>query len=330
MHFQINQIKQAFSGVNIPLEGSIITNSDASKCKFCTVNGTSYICLTCDKSMCQECHDKHKSKRLFKGHSIEVVTEKSPSDFPECEAHVGEVIRYFCLTCGKAMCTLCAMDTKHESHDTTSLLDGLEQCKSSLKSLLQPVLIRQETNNALLLEVECARSEMDTSLIRSKELLQRTTDELVAQVQQWETNMQTVLQTKYNNALTEMNKYIMEVNKEQDTIQNVADSIDSLDTDTNAIQVIAEKSGEIKEQLQQIASTEPLDYLQLNIHKFKYPVKQPGLIGFLNTECPSTDQSICISNYDDVVVPTNATIIQEDTNKLVWSISKRSAAAGNG
>lgn len=348
--FKINQIKDAFSGVVVSRYSDGGGNATFStKCGFCKEKSLVSFCSACEKTLCEQCEEKHKNNTLFRTHTTEPVLCNRFTTLL-CELHSPEAIKYFCVTCNKAMCALCAMDSKHVDHNTTSLNEGLEQCAKSLKKLLKPLNDQETAITSMIADAESKNNDIETNLVRSKELIQNVTDDLIEKIQQWEYNLVQQLETTHDEAKEECNAYICLLKKEEDKIKKLTKAITSIDSQhSNFGSAVVTQSESIMKEIKELTS-KGSDPFQITLPSFEVPHSQPDVDTFLNSNFPLTTKelvsylyedawswkpsgkNIQVQSYEDCepkVGPYENVALTVPSAQLIWSVDRRSTQIGN-
>lgn len=102
-------------------------------------------CLDCVENLCSNCVDAHQRIRQTKSHKVIPFDEiqnnavhdaiKCPSF---CKIHEEEILKYYCSTCGDAICRDCAL-YEHREHNYSDLKEAVRLHKGNLRELLERV-----------------------------------------------------------------------------------------------------------------------------------------------------------------------------------------------
>ncbi|XP_074640957.1 E3 ubiquitin-protein ligase TRIM45-like isoform X2 [Tubulanus polymorphus] len=90
-------------------------------------------CLDCNKLLCKQCVDLHKTTKVTKSHNVfDVEIEKDI----DCKEHPEEVVRFYCEPCEACICVLCTFN-EHKEHDISSFNDAVQKYKENIENLLR-------------------------------------------------------------------------------------------------------------------------------------------------------------------------------------------------
>ena len=149
-------------------------------------------CLTCSMYLCESCHTIHRKwKTGKKKHDMKTLDEIKQSDKKTgvksfhkmlhcaCEDHEDEVLKFYCKTCKKVMCVICAMVT-HKNHDFTEIRKMRSELEKQLEKQIAEVQAMERkfqnhqkyTENLLRICNEAAKS--------SEKEINKAFDEVIA------------------------------------------------------------------------------------------------------------------------------------------------------
>ena len=309
--FKVNAICDAFSDVIVSPQFNRSISGNIIHCDICLYAEASVCCTDCRKQLCQECQEKHKRHRLFKDHNIESFEDKSCL---KCDIHESETIKYFCKTCNKAVCTLCALGD-HEEHNTGTLEEGLLQCQQNLRGLIHPLGLRKKLIIAAITEASHTERQMEKALVRSQELIERKADSMVAEVQEWESHLKKTLLEQFQKSKQKHEQYVQELTETTEVINNLCESINASVRQSSINLHIVSNYGNTMSKFKALTSSEPQE-LEMKIPCFNEDI---SLSPFLESLDAIRQKEVRISDYEDYELPQQ---------KMQWQITERSAKIG--
>ena len=129
--------------VSHEVEVSGLTASPKAICGECEGEGPveSY-CTDCQSYLCKECSNQaHKKLRPYRGHKVIPVQDLDAvslqsSKVHYCSTHGSKVVKLYCETCRKLVCTKCYL-VDHHQHSYVSVQDARKQLGDQLVSLVE-------------------------------------------------------------------------------------------------------------------------------------------------------------------------------------------------
>lgn len=106
---------------------------DVVSCTECETGFAFMHCEICQKDLCKDCVEKHKSG-VSKYHKVVSFRHKEPiPDYPKCQNHAEKYCELFCQECDVPICARCISTQKHIGHKQVNIFDNLENRKELLK-----------------------------------------------------------------------------------------------------------------------------------------------------------------------------------------------------
>ena len=105
-----------------------------------------------------------------------------------CEIHPKEGLKYVCVTCNTAVCTLCVMN-EHQQDEVVSAEEFLKEKGSIVKELMVEVSSRKEDLKKQLEEVEPARVASEQACLESEKLIKKRSESLINDVKKREADL---------------------------------------------------------------------------------------------------------------------------------------------
>ena len=121
-------------------------------------------CVACDDFMCQRCLESHNMIRALKQHLVITIDEFHMGKVPQrsglpqadmCPTHKGEILRFYCETCGVVMCRDCTVvDHPRPEHRYVDIQEAIQQHNKNIQ-LLSSQCAQLEQNIKLNIEESC-------------------------------------------------------------------------------------------------------------------------------------------------------------------------------
>lgn len=159
--------------------GRRVSNSKLPFCEFCRqlrkkISDACAKCLDCQKLMCGDCVETHRTTKITKNHTIcDVETEKDI----ECKVHPEEVVRFYCEKCEKLVCILCTFE-EHGGHDVSDMKEGAGKQKESIDKLLSTCNEKLEDLKDQLGSIEACSSRLQDTERRIKDRARELINEI--------------------------------------------------------------------------------------------------------------------------------------------------------
>ena len=104
------------------------------------VSVSEMFCVECQPHMCKQCLKCHSSLNTTSKHQVFQTGSKSLTTAERlmhstetcCELHEGEKLRFFCLDCKAAVCTICFI-TEHNGHKCSDIQKVVEELKRQIR-----------------------------------------------------------------------------------------------------------------------------------------------------------------------------------------------------
>ncbi|XP_019613636.1 PREDICTED: keratin, type I cytoskeletal 9-like [Branchiostoma belcheri] len=101
-------------------------------------------CVECGDFICEECNSAHRRMKSLKGHQLVgmedfrsgAVVKAAKLRTQPCRLHEDESLKFFCQTCGEAVCRDCII-MEHKGHSYTHLSEASAAIKEELATALQ-------------------------------------------------------------------------------------------------------------------------------------------------------------------------------------------------
>ena len=168
-------------------------------------------CISCEKSFCKDCLAKHKENPVFSSHStINISRRINGNTFSDllnnnCELHQKEILKYVCVTCNQAVCTLCVMN-KHPKHDVQPVEQFLKNKSILMKTLLSEVGSKKDDLKKQLEELEPARLASEQACLESEKAIKKRSEMLINEVKRKEADMMAQIKKVRERQLAPINK----------------------------------------------------------------------------------------------------------------------------
>ena len=156
------------------------------KCTFCEKGDDVAVarCTDCKEYLCQDCVNAHRTYKVLRGHNIvsfediesQKVDLQKTSVKEYCTKHVGQILWFFCETCGHLICRDCAVvDHPALTHKLVNVEDVSGTYIQKLKGLSsQCQKVSQEVNKAWK-AVDEVQGDLDKALENAKKELDLAT-----------------------------------------------------------------------------------------------------------------------------------------------------------
>ena len=164
-------------------------------CDICdTTDDVNSFCVNCKQNYCDECKKGHLRSDSSKHHKFISIGDgllASRSQGHQCNEH-NEQVLFFCKTCGKAICPVCATD-EHKRHDfgmITKMVSGrreqLERSAARKESEIENVSEQISSCTVSLTRKYTENSKKNISIIKETvkdwmEVFESVKDELIKQ-----------------------------------------------------------------------------------------------------------------------------------------------------
>ena len=125
-------------------------------------------CVACDDFMCQRCLESHNMIRALKQHLVITIDEFHMGKVPQrsglpradmCPTHKGEILRFYCETCGVVMCRDCTVvDHPRPEHRHVDIQEAIQQQNKNIQ-LLSSQCAQLEQNIKCNIDASCKISD---------------------------------------------------------------------------------------------------------------------------------------------------------------------------
>ena len=100
------------------LSASHDTGPVSRNCGLCNkVNSATTFCHNCVKNMCEQCANKHLSRKISKAHRLVTISKRTI-----CANHLSELVTVYCMDHSQGLCMICA-DNDHFGDDVLDIED---------------------------------------------------------------------------------------------------------------------------------------------------------------------------------------------------------------
>ncbi|CAJ1059267.1 tripartite motif-containing protein 16-like [Xyrichtys novacula] len=212
----VEEVKK--SGLQAAPDGSSEAGPEDVACDVCSGRKLKAVksCLQCLASYCQIHLQPHFESPTFKKHKLVEPSKKLQENI--CSRH-DEVMKIFCRTDQKSICSLCCLD-QHKGHDTVSAAaertERQKDLEESRENIQQRIQDREEDVKLLQQEVEAINGSADKAVEHSQEifsqlirLMEKRRSEVEQQVrsqQEREVSRVKELQEKLEQEITELKR----------------------------------------------------------------------------------------------------------------------------
>ncbi|XP_033646353.1 tripartite motif-containing protein 2-like [Asterias rubens] len=198
-------------------------------CNLCDEkNNATHFCYDCPMFICANCYKMHKKIPSLLSHTVATLKDvrdgktamkkTKPKRHPECQTHEGEVMRFYCATCGVMICRDCTViDHCKPQHEYIDCNQASSIYKQSLAQLFNPL---EETMKKLKQSQATASTMKDNLNIAVKRTMadvKNRADEIRAEVTAQERRIMDEIQTilKDRNKKLEEFEQAVSVNLQQ-------------------------------------------------------------------------------------------------------------------
>ena len=133
-------------------------------------------CATCFHFLCEICTMGHKRGRSTKSHhllNLEEAVEEGPmavymSRPSFCKEHNGEMLKLFCETCDKTVCSDCTV-VKHQGHKCIFVSDAFENGKNNVRKILSKTKTQASTLKSALDGISAMKRSIESQAKKAVE-----------------------------------------------------------------------------------------------------------------------------------------------------------------
>ncbi|XP_020905188.1 tripartite motif-containing protein 45-like [Exaiptasia diaphana] len=125
-------------------------------------------CMDCEKFFCEICLAAHERiSILTEEHQVVTLKEIKEKGIPIrnkpplCEKHKGEAKKLFCKTCEGLICRDCII-IDHKEHDYSFVDDIVEECKETIRGVIEKTNGMIAKSEVYIAEVICMRNKLKT------------------------------------------------------------------------------------------------------------------------------------------------------------------------
>ena len=146
-------------------------------------------CDTCGHFLCEFCAAAHQRGRNTKTHALVSLDDVTNAPVAEagkptlCKEHAGEVLKYFCETCDKAICRECPI-VDHQGHKCVNLKDAFAKAKDDLLKQLDEAKVNEMALSQSVGGITEAIQALETGAENTRTEVRNYFDELVQTVEQ--------------------------------------------------------------------------------------------------------------------------------------------------
>ncbi|XP_072046443.1 E3 ubiquitin-protein ligase TRIM71-like [Amphiura filiformis] len=156
-------------------------------CSCCgaTDNKAEAYCTDCGGFICEDCGATHRKILVFQDHKtipyIDLqsgkVDIKSVMKKQCCKEHKGQVLRFYCKTCGVLICHECTViDHPASSHSLVNLKHATKEQRSEVKQLMKDCNKIQDMVEGFLKSAEQVQHNLEKNLVKAKAEIHQAAD----------------------------------------------------------------------------------------------------------------------------------------------------------
>ena len=156
-------------------------------------------CMTCHILLCGPCGDSHpRDNEIFRDHIVlELVSgEKSARMF--CEKHDQKDIKYFCISCQKGLCALCA-ESEHKKHRLENMEKSLVRARNELESEVKSADVELERAQQAAQKFTVMDKYLEQSFQENRDAVKRRAKEMIQKIKHQQNELLDELEFRYKN-----------------------------------------------------------------------------------------------------------------------------------
>ncbi|XP_078614315.1 uncharacterized protein LOC144883595 [Branchiostoma floridae x Branchiostoma japonicum] len=216
-----------------------LTNEGESLvCGSCeTKSGAASFCTECGELLCDECVAIHRRLKVTRGHQVigveqlkaesESNTVKiNPRPPPPCRIHSQETLKLFCVDCSEAICQVCTV-LSHKDHKYEYFTDTAAKAKEDIRALLAKTEKKMLDLKNADQQAKAQKTDLEKNVSETSEKIKRkaekTRKELVALVNQQETELLSYVNTVSQTRSKEFSTAIEEIETTTVALESAAE-----------------------------------------------------------------------------------------------------------
>ncbi|XP_035692660.1 keratin, type I cytoskeletal 9-like [Branchiostoma floridae] len=214
-----------------------LTNEGESLvCGSCeTKSGAESFCTECGEILCDECVAIHRRLKVTRGHQVIGVEQlKAESDtvkikprpLPPCRIHSQETLKLFCVDCSEAICQVCTV-LSHKDHKYEYFTDTAAKAKEDIRALLAKTEKKMLDLKNADQQAKAQKTDLEKNVSETSEKIKRkaekTRKELVALVNQQETELLSYVNTVSQTRSKEFSTTIEEIETTTVALESAAE-----------------------------------------------------------------------------------------------------------
>ncbi|XP_062611745.1 uncharacterized protein LOC134273568 [Saccostrea cucullata] len=208
---------------------------DVIRCDICETAVVQMHCDTCLNNLCKACVGEHISSEESKDHKVVKFHSRNTTPiYPRCAFHEKEQWEMFCKHCDIPVCHTCLESDQHLGHKLSNILQVLGEKKDlirkenkELRDNMYPTYqdIAADVRNRMT-KIEMEYGDLLTAIIKHGEDRHRELEQLVGRFKIKVNEMKTSQVQSLQKHLDDINKKIVNIEGEIDSLDTAADSND--------------------------------------------------------------------------------------------------------
>ncbi|XP_078614342.1 E3 ubiquitin-protein ligase TRIM56-like [Branchiostoma floridae x Branchiostoma japonicum] len=255
----------------IDVHKKLTNEGESLVCGSCeTKSGAESFCTDCGFFLCDECVAIHRRIAVTRGHQVIGVEQlKAESDtvkikprpLPPCRIHSQETLKLFCIDCSEAICQICTV-LSHKDHKYEYFIDRAVKAKEDILALLaktekKMVDLKNADQQANAQKTELEKNVNET-IKNIKKKAEQTRKELVALVNQQETELLDCVNTVSQTRSKEFSTAIEEIETATVALESTAEFGRNIVKYGSDFEIMA-VSGEVNDRLKTLLQTKLVD-----------------------------------------------------------------------
>ncbi|CAF1598130.1 unnamed protein product [Adineta ricciae] len=164
-----------------------------SKCEQCKQSSSEFHCETCSKHYCTICLRCEHDLNEFKAHTIHFIVNANSNHC--CAEHTEEKLKYWCQICEQMVCSDCLL-FQHQHHSFVQLIQLKDKIQMNLQSSIQKLTSMKNRIEQLSTNASEDLQRHYRTHVEAKGYIERTFDDLQAQLEQRKSQLITQLTLK--------------------------------------------------------------------------------------------------------------------------------------
>ncbi|XP_035665731.1 E3 ubiquitin-protein ligase TRIM33-like [Branchiostoma floridae] len=251
-----------------------LTNEGESLvCGSCeTKSGAASFCTECGELLCDECVAIHRRLKVTRGHQVigveqlkaesESNTVKiNPRPLPPCRIHSQETLKLFCVDCSEAICQVCTV-LSHKDHKYEYFTDTAAKAKEDIRALLAKTEKKMLDLKNADQQAKAQKTDLEKNVSETSEKIKRkaekTRKELVALVNQQETELLSYVNTVSQTRSKEFSTAIEEIETTTVALESAAEFGRNIVEHGSEFDIMA-VSGDVNSRLKKLLQIELAD-----------------------------------------------------------------------